>query len=242
MNPPSMLALVGAILAARALRAPGTTSGRQPFPAGSGIRGLASVAPRAAGWALVAGVAATSITGGLGAAGAALAMALLVVSRGRRRRGRGTARAAIAIERDLPDVLDLLATSVAAGVPLDGALAWTAMHAPPAVAGPLSQCVELLAAGAPRRHAFALLESGPSSDLARVGAALAVADSLGAPLAAPLREQASLQRELRRTRVRERAARASPKIAITVGFLLVPAALLIVLGAEMLATFGAEVG
>ena len=192
--------------------------------------------------AVAVATAVAPIAGGMGAIGAGLASAFVLASRSRRSAARAGRRAATAIERDLPDVLDLLATSLTAGVPLDRALAWSADHAPSAVAGPLTRCVELLAAGARRRHAFALLESSPSSDLARVGAALAIADSLGAPLAAPLREQASLQRELRRARVRERAARASPKIALTVGLVLVPAALLIVLGAEMLATFGSQMG
>ena len=106
----------------------------------------------------------------------------------------------------------------------------------------LRRCAQALASGGPRRAAFAALTSSGSADLARLGAALSTADALGTPLATLLREQASLQRELRRLRVRERAAAAAPKMALVVAFLLVPAGLVLVLGAQVLGLLAAAHG
>jgi tight adherence protein C len=168
---------------------------------------------------------------GLAAAGGAGLLAGAVWRR--RIAGRGARRRA-AIEASLPDALDLLAGVVEAGVPLDAALAAVCE----ATAGPLHEelaaCVSRLGGSGNRRGAFRAFSASGVPDLARVGAALATADELGAPLAALLRDQASLQRELRRMRVRERAARASPKIALVVSFLLVPAGLVLVLGSQAL--------
>ena len=75
----------------------------------------------------------------------------------------------------------------------------------------------------------------PVRELDRAGHALASADELGSPLAATLTEQASLQRELARLGVRERAAAAGPKIALVVAVTLVPSALVLVLGSQALA-------
>ncbi len=138
------------------------------------------------------------------------------------------------IERALPDALDLLAAATDAGAPLDSALVAVAERCRGALREELAACVARLRAGGSRRAAFLALRAGGAADLSRVGGALATADELGAPLAPLLREQASLQRELRRLRVRERAARATPKIALVVSFLLVPAGLLLILGAQVL--------
>ena len=79
------------------------------------------------------------------------------------------------------------------------------------------------------------LGGAPVRALDRAGHALASADELGSPLAATLSEQASLQRELERLGVRERAAAAGPKMALVVAVTLVPSALVLVLGSQALA-------
>jgi len=139
------------------------------------------------------------------------------------------------IERALPDALDLLAGVIEAGTPLGDALAGVARHLDDPVGEELSRCAARL--GSPtgsRRDALVGLARAGSPDLARVGYALATADELGAPIADLLREQAALQRELDRLRIRERAASASPKIALVVSLVLVPSGLLVILGSQAL--------
>jgi pilus assembly protein TadC len=165
---------------------------------------------------------------------AAVLAGLLVGDRVRRRTRARLVYVVAGIERALPDALDLLAGLVDAGAPLGPALAAVA----PRVDGPLGAeleiCANALGSTGSRRAAFGLLRQSGSPDLARVGQALALADELGTGVAEQLRAQALVQRDLRRSRARERAGTAAPKIALVIGLVLVPAALALVLGAELL--------
>ena len=139
------------------------------------------------------------------------------------------------IERALPDALDLLAGVIEAGAPLGEALTGVARHLDDPVGEELATCaVRLGSPGGSRRDALVGLARAGSPDLARIGYSLATADELGAPIADLLREQAALQRELDRLRIRERAASASPKIALVVSLVLVPSGLLVILGSQAL--------
>jgi tight adherence protein C len=200
------------------------------------VRPAALAGPRALRAAAVGGsvLVATAQAGPVIACAAAAAGAALVEARRRRGIAAAAERRRAAIEAELPDVLDLLAGVVEAGVPLDAALAAVVGAARGPLRDELATCVGRLAAGGARREAFAALAGSGAPDLARVGASLATSDELGAPLSALLRDQASLQRELRRMHVRERAARAAPKMALVVSFLLVPAGLALVLGSQVL--------
>jgi tight adherence protein C len=143
------------------------------------------------------------------------------------------------IERALPDALDLLAGLVESGAPLASALAAVAQRIDGPLRAELEECASALSAAGSRRAAFALLRQSGSPDLARVGQALALADELGTGVAEQLRGQALVQRDLRRSRAREQAGTAAPKIALVIGLLLVPAALALVLGAELLSVLDA---
>ena len=169
------------------------------------------------------------------ALGVIVVAALIAGSAPARHRHR-TQRARLrAIERSLPDALDLLAGTIEAGTPLGAALANVAGHLDGPVADELEACAaRLRSPSGSRRDALVALAHAGSPDLSRVGYALATADELGAPIADLLREQAALQRELDRLRIRERAASASPKIALVVSLVLVPSGLLIVLGSQAL--------
>jgi tight adherence protein C len=183
---------------------------------------------------VVAGVLAAC---GVGLTTGALAAVLLGVLASRRSRNdsrRRLRRSRLAIEQALPDALDLLAGLVDAGAPLGTALALVADRIDGLLGAELEACASALAGGGARREAFARLRRSGSDDLARVGQALALADELGTGVAEQLRAQALVQRDLRRSRARERAGTAAPKIALVIGLVLVPAALALVLGAELL--------
>jgi tight adherence protein B len=156
----------------------------------------------------------------------------------RRRAGRVRVR----IERALPDALDLLAGLVESGAPLGPALASVAQRVDGPLRVELEACASALGTAGSRRAAFGLLRQSGSADLARVGQALALADELGTGVAEQLRGQALVQRDLRRSRAREQAGAAAPKIALVIGLLLVPAALSLVLGAELLSALSAARG
>jgi pilus assembly protein TadC len=155
---------------------------------------------------------------------------------GRRRSGAARQQ----IERALPDALDLLAGLVESGAPLAAAISAVAQRVEGPLRGELEGCASALSSAGSRRAAFGLLRRSGSADLARVGQALALADELGTGVAEQLRGQALVQRDLRRSRAREAAATAAPKIALVIGLLLVPAALSLVLGAELLSLLEAS--
>jgi tight adherence protein C len=169
----------------------------------------------------------------------ALLVGLVTGDRMRRRARSRLVRVRLAIERALPDALDLLAGLVDAGAPLGPALAAVAPRVDGPLGAELEACASALGGAGSRRAAFGLLRQSGSPDLARVGQALALADELGTGIAEQLRAQALVQRDLRRSRARERAGTAAPKIALVIGLVLVPAALALVLGAELLSALDA---
>jgi tight adherence protein C len=195
--------------------------------------------------ALVSGLATAGVLAALGASpalwlGVATPVAVVVGNRAHRGARRREQRVRAAIERALPDALDLLAGLVDAGAPLGPALAAVAPRIDGPLGSDLDACAIALAGPGSRRAAFGLLRQSGSPDLARVGQALALADELGTGVAEQLRAQALVQRDLRRSRARERAGTAAPKIALVIGLVLVPAALALVLGAELLSALDAS--
>lgn len=223
MSAAALASLLAAALAVLSL------AGGRALPAADGSGRRVLVVAVLAG---LAGAAAGGLALGALAAAAAPAAAVLLT---RRAAGRRERRRRLAVEAALPDAIDLLAGVVEAGVPLDQAIAGVALHTPQPLRAELEGCVDRLARGGSRRAALASLGASGVPDLSRLGGVLASGDELGAPVGGLLREQAALTRELRCSRVRERAGTAAPKISLVVGFLLVPAGLLLMLGAQVLA-------
>ncbi len=145
----------------------------------------------------------------------------------RRARLIGLARAR-AFRAELPDALELLAAAIDGGAPVERALAAVAGH----VGAPLSTELRRAADGAGDARPGAVLSREPA--LRALGALVSASEELGVPLAGALRGLASQERERRRREVRLRAAAAGPRMTLVVAGLLAPAALLLVVGAELL--------
>jgi tight adherence protein C len=131
--------------------------------------------------------------------------------------------------RELPDMLDLLCVTLAAGLPPMRAIATVATE----FAGPLAREWGRVAAevelGLPRETAFAgLVQRLPHDDVRTFVEALTRSHRHGAPLARVLATQAERARHRRAQLIREKGARAGPRIQLVVALLLVPSALLIV--------------
>jgi tight adherence protein C len=149
-------------------------------------------------------------------------------------RARAATRQA-AIVRELPDLLDLLELSVQAGMALDPALDLAAGRLGGVLGAEVGEVLGDLAYGTPRRAAYrGLVARTGSPELAQVVGALLQAEELGAPLAATLGGQAEALRGRRRQLARERAAKAAPKIQLVVALIMVPAVLILVLGARVI--------
>lgn len=140
-----------------------------------------------------------------------------------------------AIERALPDFLDILAVTISAGLSFRQALARLAE----AVKGPLSEEVLItlrqMEIGVARRQALENLRArNESPTLSAFVTALLQGEELGAPLSDTLTELAA---DLRRTwdqEARRRAAKAEPKCSLVLAMIIAPASILLLAGGLVL--------
>jgi tight adherence protein C len=149
----------------------------------------------------------------------------------RRIRRRGRAMAA-----ELADVLDLLRVAVDAGLSPARALQEVGRRRHGALAAELRGAAARIDLGVPRATVLETLEHRcPTEGIAPLVAALLRAERHGAPLGPALAALAADARARHAQRLRERAARAAPKIQLVVALLLVPAVMLLVGAALMTA-------
>jgi tight adherence protein C len=133
------------------------------------------------------------------------------------------------IERDLPDFLDILAVTVAAGVGFRPALA----RVSEALEGPLGEEVTLalrqMDLGASRRDAFeGLRVRNQSESLGSFVTSLLQAEELGVPLADALTDLADDMRRSFQQKARRRASRAAPRVSLITTTIIVPGAMILI--------------
>lgn len=149
---------------------------------------------------------------------------------------RRAAQRARAIERELPDLLDLLRVALAAGLPLERAIGEVARHATGLLAREWAAAAAQLALGVPRERVLAeLAQRCPGPGMAALVRTLERAARHGAPLGEALAAQAREARAARARRIAEHAARAAPKIQLVVALMLVPSVLLLIAAALLAA-------
>ena len=153
------------------------------------------------------------------------------------------ARRAERIERRVPELVELVASLVAAGVGVDASLRGAGEAIGEELGGELERMHANLALGRPRADELRELAARTGSpSLAQLALALRLSDRLGVPLAEALRRQADRARVQRARAVQERAARAGPRVLVVVVFVLVPAALLPLAAAVVLTVAGSFTG
>ena len=135
-----------------------------------------------------------------------------------------------AIERTLPDFLDILAVSVRAGLGYRYALRRVAES----LSGPISEemltVLRQMELGQARREAFlALRERNKSDSLKSFVAAQLQAEELGVPRAEALNDIASDMRRVAHQQARRQAQRAAPRVSLIVTTLIVPGAMILIL-------------
>ena len=135
-----------------------------------------------------------------------------------------------AIEKGLPDFLDILAVSVRAGLGYRYALRRVAES----LSGPISEemltVLRQMELGQALREAFlALRERNRSDSLKSFVAAQLQAEELGVPLAEALNDIAADMRRMAHQGARRRAQRAAPRVSLIVTTLIVPGAMILIL-------------
>jgi tight adherence protein C len=134
-----------------------------------------------------------------------------------------------AIERGLPDFLDILAVCVSAGIAFRPALGRVAE----ASVGPLREEMQLvlrqIGLGAPRREAFdALRQRNTSVGVGTFVTAVQQAEELGVPLTDALVDLARDMRQSAFQRARQRAQKATPRVSIVTTAVIAPGAVIII--------------
>jgi tight adherence protein C len=156
---------------------------------------------------------------------------------GRRRSGRARRRRLVAIDAEIPQLLDLLAAGSSAGLAAPLAL----RRAVDGLAGPLADevraTVRSVDLGARWRDELeGLADRLDLPDLRRTVAALTRTETLGASLAEATAELAASVRQARRAATAERARTAPVKMLFPLVFLVLPAFLLLTVVPVLLTT------
>lgn len=171
-----------------------------------------------------------ALAGLLAAAGYAAATRWVHVrARTRRRR----------VVRDLPDLIDLVVICTEAGMALEPSLRLAVTRLPGPLGDEVGHALRELDFGTPRRDAYVALSRRLGvPELTGLVGALLQADELGAPIASVLRRQGELLRSARTQDIRDHAARAAPKVQLVVAMVMVPSALMVVLGVLVIHLIG----
>lgn len=159
-----------------------------------------------------------------------------------RRRVRNRQRA---IVRALPDALDLLMTSVEAGLGIDSAFALVSDKTRGPLAEAFVRYLRETGLGRPRREALLFVAQRTGvPDFVRIANAVAQSEELGSSLGDVLRIQADELRTVRRQRAQEAAQKAPVKMTIPLALCFLPAmiAVIVVPSVINLVNFVGDIG
>jgi len=137
----------------------------------------------------------------------------------------------MAIRKDLPDTLDLLAISVEAGMGFEGALDIVCQHFSSPLAEEFARTLREMELGLPRKDAFQNLKRRTQvPELSNFVLAILQADALGIPVGRVLRTQAMEMRAKRRQWAREKAAKLPVKILFPLMAFIFPSIMVVIIG------------
>ncbi|UDY23765.1 type II secretion system F family protein [Nocardioides sp. Kera G14] len=132
-----------------------------------------------------------------------------------------------ALDRDLPDFLDVLAVTVGAGVGFRPALRRVSERFGGPLAVEMTLALSQVQHGASVRSAFeSLRDRSDSEALAQFVTAFLQTDELGAPLVEALNQIALDMRRESAQRMRRKAARVAPRVTLVTSLILVPGTLI----------------
>lgn len=145
-----------------------------------------------------------------------------------------------AIQKALPDFLDVLSVTVSAGLGFRQALERVAESMPGPLSNEMMTALRQMEVGTPFRQAFEeLRERNASESLSGFVTAILQAEELGAPLAKALTDISLDTRREAYQQARRRAQRAEPQITLIVTFFMLPAMLMLIIG---MLWFGTDLG
>jgi tight adherence protein C len=143
-----------------------------------------------------------------------------------------------AVEKDLPDVIDLLVISVEAGLGFEAALGRVVQNVPGELSDEFSRMLQETRVGVSRHEAMkSLAERTDVDDLNSFILSMNQADAFGVSISRMLRVQADEIRVRRRTRAQERAFAAPVKMVFPLVLCIFPSIFIVLLGPAMIQIF-----
>ncbi|MCF8010962.1 MAG: type II secretion system F family protein [Clostridiales bacterium] len=135
------------------------------------------------------------------------------------------------VEKNLPDVLDLLTVSVEAGLGFDGALMKVVEKARGVIADEFIIMLQEIKMGKPRQEALRnMADRIAVDDMSNFVGSIVLADKLGISIGNILRMQSEQMRQKRRQRAEEKGMKAPVKMLIPMVLFIFPAIFIILLG------------
>lgn len=147
------------------------------------------------------------------------------------------------ISYQLPDFLDTMSVTLQAGVGMDQALRDIVHYFEGPVKEEFGRFIQELSVGVPRAEAYrSLLERNDSKEFQILIKSLLQGERLGVPIADTFKQQAEEMRKLKKEMIKEKAAKASPKVTLVTTFLVLPSALVLIGGLMIINIFNQNKG
>ena len=138
----------------------------------------------------------------------------------------------------LPDFLDTMSVTLQAGVGLDQALRDIVPYFEGPIREEFGRFIQELSVGVPRGEAYnTLLERNDSREFQLLLKSLIQGERLGVPISKTFQLQAEEMRKIKKEMIKEKAAKASPKVTLITTFLVLPSALILIGGLMIINMF-----
>ncbi|MGM0831154.1 MAG: type II secretion system F family protein [Bacillota bacterium] len=138
----------------------------------------------------------------------------------------------------LPDFLDTMSVTLQAGVGLDQALRDIVPYFEGPIREEFGRFIQELNVGVTRGEAYnTLLERNDSREFQLLIKSLIQGERLGVPISKTFKLQAEEMRKIKKEMIKEKAAKASPKVTLITTFLVLPSALILIGGLMIINMF-----
>ncbi|RUL54219.1 MULTISPECIES: type II secretion system F family protein [Lysinibacillus] len=147
------------------------------------------------------------------------------------------------ISYQLPDFLDTMSVTLQAGVSMNQALRDIVPYFEGPIKEEFSRFLQELSIGVPKVEAYRLLlERNDSKEFQILIKSLIQGERLGVPIADSFKQQAEEMRKLKKEMIKEKAAKASPKVTLVTTFIILPSALIFIGGLMIINMFNQNNG
>ncbi len=139
------------------------------------------------------------------------------------------------LRSDMPDFLDTVSISLQAGSNLDSSIKESINYFTGPIQEEFSKFIQEIELGVPREKAYMeLLKRNDNEEFQSFIKSLIQATKLGVPMAATFKSQSEDIRKISLEQVKEKAAKASPKVTLITSFIIAPLIMLLIIGLVIL--------